>query len=102
MGDFRSKWVFETYPLFKRPSSYVLNRPPETARKRSRSVSDSHNGVVFLPVRPEPLLRLNIKAALSATPLQADRGVEAVRDNALHAHDGPIGQRQAATVNCKT
>src|SRR3954469_24703980 len=35
MGEFRSKRAVEIKPLFKSRFSYVLNRSPETARKRS-------------------------------------------------------------------
>src|SRR5690349_10909867 len=37
MGDFRSKRVVETEPPFKSLFSYLLNRSPESARKRSFS-----------------------------------------------------------------
>ncbi len=48
MVDVRSKPMPETYPLFKRPYSYLLNRLREAVR--IRLFSGSHNGVVFLPV----------------------------------------------------
>src|SRR3954468_14693858 len=56
MGNFRSKRTPETYPLFKRPSSYVLNRLPETGQT-DRSCFDSHFHVVSFPVRLERLSR---------------------------------------------
>src|SRR3954454_19727014 len=65
MDVFRSKRMGETDPLLKSVFSYVLNRSPETARKGS--FLGSHNGVVFVPVQIELLLRFNIIAAPNVT-----------------------------------
>jgi len=48
---------------------YFLSRLLQGVRKGS--VSRSHNGVVFVPVRLEPLLRLNIMAAPNVTGTDA-------------------------------
>ena len=97
MGDFRSKRAPEIYPLFKRPSSYILNRSPEGARKRS--FSGSHNGMVFVPVRLEPLLRLNIMAAPNVTGTDARLWLqgELVHLEDLVPRDAEMDQRAPRT-----
>src|SRR5215212_1563341 len=40
MGEFRSKRMTAIAPLLKSLFSYFLNRPPETARKRSAEVGE--------------------------------------------------------------
>ena len=55
-----------------RPASRALPPlRPEHFANGVRSFLGSHNGVVFVPVRPEPLRRFNIMAAPSVTGVSA-------------------------------
>ena len=61
-----------------------------------RSFSGSHNGVVFVPVRLEPLLRFNIMAAPSVTGVGA-RPRASASASAQEDAEGPVSPRSPTT-----